>query len=313
MILTGIGGALALAAAAGASLQQTVFKKRRDGLRPYGQLIEVADGRMHVHVAGQGEKTVVLLPGMGVALPSADFGPLMRRLSETFKVACVEYFGTGFSSETKRPRTAANYAEEIRAALSGAGLAPPYILMPHSISGVYAEYYAARYPEEVEALICLDGTSTASYEEMPAFVRRILPVVKFQQRLGLFSLLARVTANRKKLLDKGYTKAEIGDLIAFAGFAVNDGLLKQMAGTAEAIRMTGEAPFPASVPYVKVISSSTYAMKKSQLKMDPKEYQRRHLERIGPHARSEVLSGTHFIYLDQGERIAQIARETAGY
>lgn len=33
--------------------------------------------------------------------------------------------------------------------------------MPHSISNIYNEYYASKYPEEVEAIIYLDGTSTS--------------------------------------------------------------------------------------------------------------------------------------------------------
>ena len=34
-----------------------------------------------------------------------------------------------------------------------AGFKAPYILMPHSISSVYSEYYATKYPKEVEAII----------------------------------------------------------------------------------------------------------------------------------------------------------------
>lgn len=163
------------------------------------------------------------------------------------------------------------------------------------------------------ALISLDGTSTTFFEQTPAFVRRLLKIVKLQQKTGLFSLLGRLSARRKKLMAKGYTAQEVEDMVAFAGFAVNDTLLEQMAGAAGSIQEAMARPFPATVPYVKIISSSTYAMKKSQLKMDPKEYQSRHLARIGPHARSVVLTGNHFIYLDQTERIAQIAQETAGY
>lgn len=38
---------------------------------------------MHVYAMGSGEKIVVLLPGFGALLPSVDFGPLMRALSDT--------------------------------------------------------------------------------------------------------------------------------------------------------------------------------------------------------------------------------------
>jgi hypothetical protein len=41
--------------------------------------------------------------------------------------------------------------------------------------------------------------------------------------------------------------------------------------------------------------------------MTPQEYQSRHLKRIGAHARYEILDGTHFIYLNNVDRIAEIA------
>lgn len=63
--------------------------------------------------------------------------------------------------------------------------------MPHSISSIYGEYYAAKYPDEVEAVISLDGTSSAYLGgEMPAFVKPLLQVAKFQQGIGVTSLLA---------------------------------------------------------------------------------------------------------------------------
>ena len=142
---------------------------------------------------------------MGIALPSADFGPLQRELAARHRVVVVEYFGTGFSGGTDRPRTSANYVEEIRAALSAAGYEPPYVLMPHSISGVYAEHYAATYPDEVEAIVSLDGTPTVHYEPLPPVMRFALSLGEFQPAAGTTTVLARLTVNRKKLRAAGYT------------------------------------------------------------------------------------------------------------
>lgn len=238
---------------------------------------------MHVYSMGSGKNTIVLLPGMGTGLPSADFAPLMRKLSEKNTVVCVEYFGVGFSSETSKPRTSENYVEETRTALHRAGFKAPYVLMPHSISNVFSEYYAAKYPEEVKAVISLDGTSTAQYKEMPAFVKSILPISKLQQATGFTSFIAPLTVNKKYLLSNGYTEKEIRDMILFAGFSVTNTLLEQVANSAEVIKQTMELPFPEYVPYFKVISKQTNETVNSQLKqfkMTPQEYQHRHLERI---------------------------------
>ncbi len=291
----------------GAILHTTYFKGKLEQIKPYGQLVDVDKGQMHVYSMGNGEHTIVLLPGMGVSLPSAEFSPLMRKLSQKYTVICVEYFGVGFSSETTKPRTCENYVEEIRTALGQAGFKAPYILMPHSISGVYSEYYAAKYPEEVEAVISLDGTSTAFYGEMPVFLKYILPVVKFQQTIGITSLAAPLTTNKKHLLANGYTEKEINDMIIFTGFSINYTFLEQMACSSEFIKQTMKLSFPESIPYLKFISRQTYETPNKQLKISPQEYQHKHLEHIGEHAKYEIFDGSHFIYVNNVDRIAEIA------
>jgi pimeloyl-ACP methyl ester carboxylesterase len=307
MIIFGIiVAAIVVLILTGGILQTTYFKGKLKQTKPYGQLVDVEDGQMHVYSMGKGKKTIVLLPGMGVGLPSADFALLMRKLSEKYTVVTVEYFGVGFSSETSKPRTSENYVEEIRAALSQAGFKAPYVLMPHSISSVYSEYYAAKYPTEEEAILSLDGTSTEFYAEMPAIVKFILPIVKFQQAAGTLSFIALLTANKKQLLSNGYTEKEISDMITFAGFSINNTVLEQIASSSEFIKQTMDLPFPESVPYFKVISKKTYETPNKQLKMTPQEYQYKHLERIGKHVKYEVLEGTHFIYANNVDRIAEI-------
>ena len=291
----------------GSILHATYFKGKIEEIKPYGQLVNVNDGQMHVYSLGNGEKTIVLLPGIGVGLPSADFAPLMRKLSEKYTVVNVEYFGVGFSSKTSEPRTSENYVEEIRTALNQVGFKAPYVLMPHSISSVYSEYYASKYPEEIEAVISLDGTSTA-YDggEMPAIVKSLLKIAKFQQSTGFLSLIAPLTTNKEQLFSKGYTKKEISDMITFAGFSINDNLLEQMASTPDHIKETMDLPFPESVPYFKVISKKTYETPNKQIKMAPQKYQEEHIERIGSHPKYEILDGTHFIYSNNIDRIAKI-------
>lgn len=294
----------------GGILHATYFKGKLEQIKPYGQFVDVEDGQMHVYSMGSGEKIIVLLPGMGVGLPTADFAPLMRKLSEKYTVVTVEYFGVGFSSETSKQRTSENYVEEIRAALSHAGFKAPYVLMPHSISSVYSEYYAANYPKEVEAIVSLDGTTTAYYEEMPAIVKSLLPIAKIQQTIGFTALVAALAVNKKNLLSKGYTEKEISDMIAFAGFSLNDTVLEQISNSPEFIKQTMDLRFPESIPYFKVISKQTYETPNAQLKkakMTPQEYHHKHLERIGKHAKYEILDGTHFVYLNNVDRIAEIA------
>lgn len=242
---------------------------------------------MHVYAMGTGEKTIVLLPGFGVSLPSADFGPLMRELSKEYTVVCVEYFGTGFSDQTDTPRTNENITEETRSALSLAGFKPPYILMPHSASGIYNEYYAAKYPEEVLAIIMLDTTSTAITEtgNLPKFVYGLSMM---QQESGLTRISLGLVPPAQKV-ENGYTEKEISDYKLFAYHVLNDTMIDQSLRMLENIQEVQATPFPQDVPVLKLISAQT-------LEKMGEEYQTDHLNRLGAGVESIRIDSSHFIY-----------------
>jgi pimeloyl-ACP methyl ester carboxylesterase len=257
-------------------------------------MVEVNGKRMHVYSMGSGGKTIVLLPGFGVALPSADFGPLMRELSKQYTVVCVEYFGTGFSDQTDAPRTNENITEEIRSALSTAGFKPPYILMPHSVSGVYSEYYAAKYPGEVSAIILMDTTSTGKTVSgnPPKFVYSIALV---QQESGLSRLASGLVPPLQKT-ENGYTEKEINDYKLFAYHVLNNTMIDQSLRTLENINEVNAIPFPQEMPVLKLISSQT-------LEKVGEAYQTGHLKRLGSGVELKTIDGTHFIYQTRAAEI----------
>ncbi len=271
----------------GFAVNKTFFAHELETAAPYGQMIEVNQQRMHVYSMGKGEKTIVLLPGFGVSLPSADFGPLMRELSKENTVVCIEYFGVGFSDQTDTPRTNANYTEEIRTALSLAGFKAPYVLMPHSVSGIYSEYYASQYADEVAAIIMLDTTSTVKTDaENPPQIA--YQMGKLQQACGI-SRLANGLVPPAQKAENGYTAKEIGDYKLFTNHVLNDTIIDQSCRTIDNINEVSELTFPPEVPVLKLISSQT------EIKAGA-EYQTGHLNRLGANVESRIIDGTHFLY-----------------
>lgn len=125
---------------------------------PIGELVDVDGKNMHIYTKGDGDNTIVLLSGLGTAGPTLDFEPLINEMSKNNKVVVVEPFGYGWSDITNKKRTVENIVEELRTALKKSNINGPYILMPHSISGIYSTYYANQYPKEVKAIIGIDTT-----------------------------------------------------------------------------------------------------------------------------------------------------------
>lgn len=149
---------------------------------PLGQLVEVDGKNMHVYTQGEGPNTIVLLSGLGTAAPVLDFEPLINEMSKNNKVVVVEPFGYGWSDVTNSERTVEKIVEEIRSALLELNIEGPYILMPHSASGLYSMYYANEYPNEVKAIIGIDPTLPQALEyfnesapSMPKYMSLVAP------------------------------------------------------------------------------------------------------------------------------------------
>lgn len=131
--------------------------KREESLRmPLGQLVEVDGHNMSVYSEGNGKKTLVFLSGSETPSPILDFKSLYSLLSDEYKIVVVERFGYGFSDVVDSPRDIATILSETRAALTKAGIEGPYVLCPHSLSGLEALYWAQQYHDEVEMIIGLD-------------------------------------------------------------------------------------------------------------------------------------------------------------
>ncbi len=124
-------------------------------IESYGQLVSVNGQNMNVTIQGDGEETVVLLPGFGTAAPALDFKPLVKELAPYYKVVIIEPFGYGLSDVTDTERSTENIVSEIHEALQQLNI-DRYTLMGHSIAGIYGIAYVNKYPEEVQAFAGID-------------------------------------------------------------------------------------------------------------------------------------------------------------
>lgn len=130
-----------------------------DYIADYKKLYPVYENKMmNIYQAGSGEKTVVILSGFGAQAPIVQYKNLIEGLKDNYRVVVIEYFGYGFSMGITEERTNQNITYEIKTALDAAGISGKYILMPHSLSNVYAMYFSEAYPDSVQAIISIDGT-----------------------------------------------------------------------------------------------------------------------------------------------------------
>ena len=144
-----------------------MLAQEEDLVKPVGQMVEVDGHKMCVYTEGAGDKTLVFMSGSGTITPILDFKSIYPKLTDKYRIVVVEKFGYGYSEQVDKPRDVASLLADTRTALAGAGLKGPYILCPHSYSGIEALYWAQTYPDEVEAIIGLDMAVPEYYNYTP--------------------------------------------------------------------------------------------------------------------------------------------------
>jgi pimeloyl-ACP methyl ester carboxylesterase len=152
---------------------------------PPGKVLDVNGKLMHVYAEGEGDLTLVFMAGHGTSNPTLDFKPIWMRMVDDYRIAVVERSGYGWSETSNTPRDLDTMLAETRKALELAGEKAPFVLVPHSMSGLEAIYWAQKYPDEIKAIVGLDPLIPESYKVMPKPDKNQLLPMFVISRLGL--------------------------------------------------------------------------------------------------------------------------------
>ncbi len=109
------------------------------------------------HIEGTGSVTVVFEAGLG------DTRDVWQAVQSSVAQGCVRTVtytrsGYGIGNRADGPRDAEHIVAELRQRLAVSRLPPPYVLVGHSSGGLYMQYFARRYPMDVQGLVLVDST-----------------------------------------------------------------------------------------------------------------------------------------------------------
>ena len=126
----------------------------------YEQLVSAGDYSVNVIRCGNenGAHRIIAMAGFGIPDCCITMRRMTAHLEQENQVIFVDRAGYGMSDDTDTEMTVEQIVGAYRTALQNAGIPAPYVLMPHSIGGLYATYWESRYPDEVEAVAIIDGT-----------------------------------------------------------------------------------------------------------------------------------------------------------
>lgn len=129
---------------------------------------------------GQGSPVVVF--DNGLSAPMRSWNKVFAEIGRHATVFAYHRPGYGHSDPAATPRDGAHIVDELRALLRRRGLAPPYVLVGHSLGGLYMQLYARKYPDEVAGLVLVDSTHPSQMEgagrldNQPWWVRMFFPL-----------------------------------------------------------------------------------------------------------------------------------------
>jgi pimeloyl-ACP methyl ester carboxylesterase len=133
---------------------------------PPGQLVAVGDLQMHLHCSGSGLPTVILESMAGSN--SMEWGWIQPEVSQFTRVCAYDRAGIRWSDTTGTRRSAQEIVDDLHTLLANAQIEPPYVLVGHSIGGVYARMFEQEYPEEVLGLVLVDSSHPEQVKRYPA-------------------------------------------------------------------------------------------------------------------------------------------------
>ena len=106
-------------------------------------------------VLGSGKPILVMISGLGDGM--ASFEAVASEIAKSATVIIYDRSGYGSSGIAATSRDAVGAERELSRLLKQTGIAGPYVLAGHSLGGLFAEYYAARHPNQIAGLILEDS------------------------------------------------------------------------------------------------------------------------------------------------------------
>jgi len=170
--LVSAGVCLLLALTCAGAIYEAIESRRdRKQFHPPGRLIDVGGHRLHLYCTGQGSPTVILEAGGGN--PWLSWYKVQPQAAQFAMVCSYDRAGLGWSDASPKPPTAREIAEEMHTLLQKGGVAGPYVMVGHSLGGMYARMFQDKYRSEVVGMVLVDSSHPDQNERFPPEAKKM--------------------------------------------------------------------------------------------------------------------------------------------
>lgn len=147
---------------AGCAYQSIAESNEARAYPPPGNLIDVGGYKLHLYCIGEGAPTVIL----DAAFPAqvSNWIWVQSQIAKTTRVCAYDRAGHGWSDLGSEPRDAKQQARELKTLLEKANEQGPFVLVGHSLGGLYVREFADMYPDQVAGMVLIEGTHPDSWK-----------------------------------------------------------------------------------------------------------------------------------------------------
>jgi pimeloyl-ACP methyl ester carboxylesterase len=117
-------------------------------------LVDIGGRQMNLICLGHGTPAVVFESGLGGHL--LNWKAVQPAIASLTTACLYDRAGYGDSDPSRRAMTAQNVTDDLYWLLNKAGVQKPFVLVGHSLGGLYATLYANRFPSQVAGMVLID-------------------------------------------------------------------------------------------------------------------------------------------------------------
>lgn len=228
-----------------------------------------------VHTVGAGRPVVIFENGLGDTL---DVWKGVQPAVATDCGFTMTYNRAGYvgSGPAGGPRDAESVVAELRHELKQRHLRPPYVLVGHSLGGLYMQYFARQFSSEVAGLVLVDSTH-------------------WNQQLLLGAPNEDSTPRR-------------GRVVLFMDFIAR----RELADSALAGKQVNASPIPDFIPTIVLSSTGVFRGETPAARAQAARLQEDIVASFGGARHIRVDDSGHYIQKDRPDAVISAVREIAG-
>jgi pimeloyl-ACP methyl ester carboxylesterase len=135
-------------------------------------VLAVNGQNLHFETLGASGPTIVFEAGLGN--DSTTWKLVAGPIAQFARVVLYDRAGLGESLPMNNKGsaiTADEVATNLHALLSAADIRPPYLLVGHSLGGLYVQVFARKYPEDVSGVVLLESSNADAPSELKTRAR----------------------------------------------------------------------------------------------------------------------------------------------